>query len=175
MPALKAETTEYHKTLVRRAITLNPCANIVELKKVLETGSNPLNIDRAYLRKIVHMIRKERIHRFDTALVTTKLAEIEDETIVIKEYMWRLLLSSTTKAGEKVAAARAITNANQTLLDMQMNAGVYDRKIGTLEVQHTHTLTPEVMAPILRAMANYGIVHMEYATPNTLPSGDGNQ
>lgn len=172
MPALKHDTIEYHKTQVRRAMALNPSAPILELQKMLANRSDPLKLDYAYLNKLVGKIRAERVKRFDHTQVTTKLAEIEDETAAVKEAMWRVLLSPLTKPGEKVAAGRAIVTANQTLLDMQMNAGVFDRKLGTVEVQHTHTIAPELMAPILRAMANYGIVHMEYATPNTLPSGD---
>jgi len=173
MPAYSDERTQFYKEKVRQALVFNPRASHREIREMLEKNpKNPITLAPDYIGKLVHKIRTERDRRQDFEHVGRRLSEIQDKTTLVTEQMWRILLSPTTEDKDKVAAGKVIIEGEHRLLEAQMDAGVFKRKLGTVDVehQHEHTVTlklpDEIKLPILRAFANYGIIrNTKYKLP----------
>lgn len=159
MPTYRDETQHYHRERVREVLALQPTASTRTIREALQADPNaPLTLDRSYLDNLRRKIEGERRHRYDRAEVAQRLAELQDRTETIIAQMWRILLKTTAEPAERIAAARTIIDAEHRFLEAQMNAGIFERNLGTLDVAHTLQLTPEYRALILRAFANYGLV-----------------
>lgn len=160
MASFKDETVQYHKERVREVLVLKPNASMRAIREALEGDPrSPLTLDRHYIGKLVRKIHAERAQRYNTAIVESRLAEIQDRTQGVVEQMWRILLDGTADGKGRVMAGKVIIDAEHKLLEAQMNAGIFERKLGTVEVSHEHKLNPDLAAPILRALRNYGIVN----------------
>lgn len=159
MPAYKDETIEYHKERIRDLIVLKPDVSAHSIREALQSDpKNPLILDRKYIGKLLRKIDEERKHRFDKVKVEKNLAIIEDETQNIISQFWGILLDNQADAKARVMAGKGILDAIHKLLEAKMAAGIFERKLGTVQVEHQHTLSPEIALPILRALQNYGIV-----------------
>ena len=173
MPAYSEESKRYHIDRIREVLKIRPDVSIKGIKRALEGDhSDPLSLDPVYIGKMLMKIRKERARRFSNALVTTRLAELEDNTRGVVSQLWAILLDPTCKDIARVAAGKAIIEHEHKLLEAQMNAGIFERKLGTLEVDHLHeyTLAPDLRATILLALKNYGIVKKVEPTNTNEPT-----
>lgn len=172
MPTYKDETQKYHIERVREVLVLNPRATERAIQTVLEQdASDPLKLNREYIRKLKKKIKGERQHRFDKKHINERLAELQDRTEGIIAQMWKILLDTEKSTLARVAAARTIIDAEQKLLEAQMDAGIFDRKLGTVDIEHTHTLalSPEHKALALAFLRNHGAI----TKPNIAALPDG--
>ncbi len=137
-----------------------PAASIRSLRSALEIDKkNPLRLDRVYLGRLVRKIHGERARNLDTTTVEQTIGVIENSTQQVVAKMWEILLDSTADEKARVAAGKVIVDAQHKLLEAQMDAGIYERKLGKVDVSHEHHLAPELAEPIMRALRNYGIIH----------------
>lgn len=158
MPTYKEENQRYYMERIKEVLALKRNAGALTIRKALEGDPNsPLILDRIYIAKLLQKIRGERIHRFDQARVEERLAEIQDRTESVVEQMWRMLLDASAPEVARVAAAKAIVDSDHKLFDAQLNAGIYERKLGTVEVRHG--IAPENKILIINALLNYGIIN----------------
>jgi len=173
MPKYKKETEQYHMERVREVLALNPRAGAIAISNLLkEDRNNPINLDPHYIVKLKRKIQGERIHRFDQAKVEQHIAQLEDETEQLCIQMWRIVLDQTMDERARVAAAKTIIDAKIKLFEAKMDAGIFERKLGTFEMKHTHTyeIIQEKKILILNALKNYGIIN----PPQTNGSIDSN-
>lgn len=168
MPSLKKETVEYHVERVREVLALNPRAGKRVIREILaKDRDDPITLDADYILILKKKIEGERTHRFDFPKVEKRLAEMQDRTESVIAQMWRILLNQTMDERARVAAAKIIIEAELKFFDAQMAAGIFERKLGSLEVRHTHELAPEHKALVLNVFANYGIIRNQ--EPAKLP------
>jgi len=180
MAAFNDETRQYHIERVKEVLVLKPTASAESVVRALEGSTDPLKLDRAYARKLMKKIREERHHRFNREIVQVRLAEIQDKTQLVGEQMWKIFLDPKADDKARVQAGKAIIENEHKFLEAQMNAGIFDRKLGTLAVDHDHihahvvSLAPEMKEPILRALANYGLIrNAKYKlTPAPTPAAE---
>ncbi len=68
----------------------------------------------------------------------------------------------------RVVAAKAIIEADHRFLEAQMDAGIFERKLGTVDVEHKHehTIAPELLLPIMATLQHYGMVRKETEKTN---------
>lgn len=162
MASHKDETKQYHRARIQEAMVLNPRASVKEIAELLEYANPPLVLSREYVGKVIQKIYAERLIRYDRAHLNKRIAEMEDRTQSVIGQMWKLVLNPKNAAKERAQAAKVIIEADRNLLEAQMDAGIFDRKIGTVGIEHTHEhtlkLPEEIRTPILRAFKNYGII-----------------
>lgn len=171
MPKYKQETEKYHIERMQKVLTLRPRASARFIQEALELDAeSPLHLDLGYILRLRKKIAGERAHRFDRVLVEQEVAQFEELGEAINTEMFKILLGISSSASEKIAAARAIHEIAEGLIELKMNAGIFERKLGSIDVRHSHELTPEQQALILRALANYGIVKYT-PEPYQLPAG----
>ena len=178
MATLKDETIQYHRERVRETLVLNPRATIADITKLLETANPPLILGRHYVGKLVRKINTERLVRYDQAHLNRRIAEMQDRTESVITQMWKIVLNPRNSAKERVMAGKVIIDADHDLLQAQMDAGIFTRKLGSIGVDHEHTLKlpDEIRLPILRAFKNYGIIRPQYrileSKPEPVGAGD---
>ena len=155
------EIKKHHIERIREVISLKQRVSNIAIQKILANDSrDPINLELHYVGKLILKIRQERKSRYNQAVVDQRLAEIQDRTETVIEQMWRILLDTSNLPTARVAAGKTIIDAEHKFLEAQMNAGIFERKLGTLDVkhEHEHTLAPELALPILNALRNYGII-----------------
>ena len=180
MGAYSDAKQEYHKSRIRDIMILKPSASVEGIQRSLEQSSmDPLVLHRDYIRKLTKKIKKERIVKIDRADIKERISSMRETYELVSEQMWRILLDGTADGKGRVAAGKVIVDAQKILLEAEMTAGVYDRKPLTIAIDHTgtvehiHRLDPEIKAPIMKALENYGIIkRVKYtiSDPNPEPA-----
>lgn len=135
MASYGEEKTKEFLSRVRQVIVSKPDATLVQIKQVL--ADNGMNLDIKYIMKLVHKIRRERYTRYDNVTVKNVLAEFED---FINATSVELLKIAKTS---KVDMARIIAHDTRVkhyslLLDKLFDAGVFERKLGTIDAKYTN-------------------------------------
>lgn len=176
MPALPQEIHEVNLEYVRQALVLNPRATVGEVKSLLEARPKfPVFLSEKYIGKLIRKVKVERFHRYDHDSVNRRLAEIEDITQAVAGEMWKIFLDPLADKKARVMAGKTIIDSHHKFLESQMNAGVFTRQLGTIDVehQHEHTLTvnlpPEIEDSVMRALENHGIIKPKYRVLNSAP------
>lgn len=180
MGAYSDAKQEYHKSRIRDIMILKPSTSVEGIQRALEQSSmDSLVLHRDYIRKLTKKIKKERIVKIDRSEIKERIASMRETFELVSEQMWRILLDGSADGKGRVAAGKVIVDSQKILLEAEMNAGIYDRKLGTLalentgSVEHIHRLDPEMKAPIMRALENYGIIkRVTYTIVDPEPATD---
>lgn len=159
MPAYSKENEQRHMERVREVLALKPRAGAITISNILKGDPNdPLSLDPHYVIKLKKKIAGERKHRFNQALVDEHIAEMEDAINELVVRMWAIVLDSSIDERARVGAAKVIVDSKVKLFEAKMDAGIFERKLGTFEVRKTYELKAEQKILILNALENYGIV-----------------
>jgi len=136
MPALSTETQNYHKSRIRAVLVVDPQASLREIKETLSKSFNaPLNLDLVYISKLVKKIHVERTVRNDRANISRRISELQDKLKRIDGQLWTIAADKGAKDIAKVQALKALAENELKLLSAEMDAGIYERKVGTLKVE----------------------------------------
>lgn len=169
-----ADIEKYHIERIREVLTLSPKAGRITIREILKKDAKePIILHEHYIAKLKRKIETERAKRYDYAIVGKRLAEIQDRTESLITQMWRIVLDQTEDGRARVGAAKLIIDADHRFLEAQMSAGIFERKLGTLEVDHQHYLPPEHLVLIKKVFQNYGIIAPAIIEQN--PDGNGSR
>lgn len=161
MPTIAKETQKYHQKLVAQYLVRYPNTPTYKIAEALKFSP-------AYTTKLVAKVEKERYHRLDHQLLTKDLAKTEDVILgIIEELQDELayLNESVQKKREggfpldpqysylKRNLLAEIRQNYITLLDVKFDAGVFDRKLGTIKEKLEHELTEEELDEVSRFFA----------------------
>lgn len=150
------DTIEYHKERIREVLALNARASLRAIQNILEGHeTTPLKLSLVYIAKLKKKIEAERAHRFDHALVETHLAKVQERNETIISTMWSILLDPKQKGRDRVSAAQTIIKADFELYQALLDGGVFERKLGTIDLNATLRNRPipaEVKDIMLKAL-----------------------
>ncbi len=156
MASYAKDIEQYHKERVREVLALNPRATERSIQKLLEEHpDSALNLSRDYIRKLKRKIEGERAHRFDHAAVDKHIAQVQDRAETVISTMWTILLDQKQKGRDRVAAAQTIIKADIELWKALLDGGVFERKLGTLDLNanlRNRPVPPEVKEMMLKAL-----------------------
>lgn len=177
MGAYSDTRQEYHKSRIRDIMILKPDVSAQGIQNALEASAlDPIRLDRNYIKKLIRKIEKERVVKLDRAEIKERLSVMRETYNLVSEQMWKILLDGTADGKGRVAAGKVIIDAQKNLLDAEMNAGIFDRKLGTVAIEaggvieHHHQLDPAIKSQMLKALENYGLIrNVKY----TIPAGSG--
>ncbi len=161
MASYSEQTIEYHKKRVQQIITIDPTATATAIQHALIESDEPLKLERHYIGRLINKVRGEMLHRFDTAKAEERLSQIQNRNELVIREMMRILTNPITPSAERISAGRTIVETESRFFEMQQNAGLFERKLGTIDIQH-HTLLPERKILILRAFRNYGFIPTDH-------------
>ena len=128
-----------HIAKVRRMLVMNSEASILEVRKMLISHFG-LKLDKDYINKIINIVRKERTKRMDYYTLNVKLAEFEDKLKESDLELWKIVNDLSVRNKDRISALKEIRNNNKELFNKQFDAGLFSRKLGTLDLSTADVL-----------------------------------
>ena len=157
MPRVSAENKQFYRSKIRSLIVQNPQITQRELKERLEKDG--LTLDRKYLGSLVNGIYAERAHRIDKLTLDRALAGFADAMDEIATRGWEIVNSAWLDPKARVMALKEIREAHNAVFEKLFDAGVFDRKLGTLDATIRNTPLPEDRKKAIRdVFGNWGLL-----------------
>jgi|SRR6185437_3638869 len=164
MPELSPKAKQYHRQRVRSLMVQKPMLSIEGMRKWLEADGLPLT--RNYIAAHVRKIQTERIKRADTWTLNHALASFQGAMAEIARVGWTIANDEHQPGRDRAAALREVREAYDAVFEKLFDAGVFERKLGTLDATIRNTpLPPERKEAIRAVFENWGLIEA--------PKGDG--
>lgn len=163
MPKISTQQRQYYKSRIRSVIAQHPQISQVALASTL--ASEGLTLDRKYLGSLLNDIYVERSKRANTWMLNQALASFQDVMMEISGVAWEIANDPHARNQDRVMALREIREAHKDMFEKLFDAGVFERKLGTLDATIRNTPLPEDRKQAIRAtFQNWGLL------PATEPS-----
>ena len=157
MPAYSTDTKKYHRERVRSIMVQNPMLAGEHIRQKLERQG--LVLDRTYINGIVNDIHRERARRAETWTLNNALAALQDAMGEIVRVGWTIANDEHTPGRDRAAALREIREAHNLVFEKMFDAGVFERKLGTLDAVIRNTPLPDERKQAIRAtFENWGLL-----------------
>lgn len=171
MPAIAKERQEYHIAKIRSLIAEDHQITFEELQQRLDHRFG-LKFDRAYVSRLAKKIFRERSVRADRKTLNLALAAFEDSMTQVVRVAWEIANDEFARKQDRVMALREVREAHTAIFDKLFDAGVFERKLGTLDATIRNTPLPEDRKQALSLVfANWGLVAPPDDT-KTLPASN---
>lgn len=121
--------------MIRQVLVNKPGVTNIQIQKALE--DNGVKLNHQYVGKLVRKIRNERYTRFDNQTVKKVLAEFEDFIEDTSQKLLKVYSTSKLDMAKIIALDTRVKHYN-ILLDKLFDAGVFERKLGTIEGKYTN-------------------------------------
>ncbi len=160
------------KRAIRDAIIIDPLISVTKLQdalfdKGLRSATNtPLHWH--YLAKLREKVHRQSIENVDRQEVSHRIAEMKERYRLVFERLIRIAFYSDDlkKEGipppsyrDQISALREISRLDVSIFGAELDAGIFERHIGTLEIEKRNKpLPPELKAQMLKAFTNWGII-----------------
>jgi hypothetical protein len=168
MPRVSAEHKQLYKSKIRGLLSQNPQITQRELQVQLEQQG--FRLDRKYLGQLLKSVYAERIKRADTWTLNTALAAFQDAMAEIARAGWEIINDPMARNMDKTLAMREIREAYNVIFEKLFDAGVFERKLGTMEAVIRNTpLPPERKEALRSVFASWGFLLQpkeDAGTPN---------
>jgi hypothetical protein len=159
MPALSTKTKHYYRERVRSLLVQNPMISGEGIRRHLEAQG--LILDRHYINKLVNEIHAERSKRADTWILNHALASLQDSMADIVRAAWEIVNDPMARNMDKTLAMKEIREAHNLIFEKLFDAGVFERKLGTLDATIRNTPLPEERKQAIRAVfENWGLLEV---------------
>ncbi len=174
------------KREIRMAIAQDPLISVRRLqKRLMERGivtARGGKLDDMYLLKLVKRINAEQAKDVDEAKIADRMAKTQQRFDLVLQRLFKIAFWEwdflkdgipMPSPGEQIYALATIGKMDIALLQAEMDAGIYKRKLGVLEVERRNSpLSPERKRAIITAMTGWGIIPKEETKElnNALPA-----
>jgi hypothetical protein len=172
MPKLPPTKETEIKTAIRDAIVLDPLISIRRLQKILsEKGLRTASggdLDKDYINRLVRKITRESAEQVNRSEVAPRIAEIKERFRLLYDRLIRIAFFDYTKIEpgmpipkhkDQIAAINTIIKWDIAILQAEMDAGIFERQLGTLEVEkRSRPIDPEKKANIFSALERWGFI-----------------
>ncbi len=150
MPRVSAENKQFYKSKIRSLLVQNPQITQREIQTRLEAEG--LRLDRKYLGTLVNSIYRERVRRADTWTLNQALAAFQDAMGEVVRVGWQIANDQFAEGRDRAAALREIREAYDLMFEKLFDAGVFERRLGTLEATIRNTPLPDDRKQALRSV-----------------------
>ena len=167
MPRISHEHKEQYKANLRQLLTRAP--DVTQLELVEGMKKLGFTLDRFYLSKLVAEIRRERVRRADRQTLNYALASFEDTMSQIVRVAWDIATEPYINPQARVMALREIREAHNDVFEKLFDAGVFNRKLGEIDLTVRNAPLPEEKKKAIREVfEQWGLVepHKELPPPN---------
>jgi hypothetical protein len=167
MPTISKVKKQYLAARVRSVISQDHQIGLDDLAERLERDYG-IKVERHYLSGIVRKLYAERAKRADRQTLNYALAAFEDSMTQVVRVAWEIANDPFARKQDRVAALREIREAHSAVFEKLFDAGVFERKLGTLDAVILNTpLTDEKKRAIAAVFENWGLLAApkEDATP----------
>ena len=157
MPPLSTKTKHYHRERIRSLIVQNPHISAEGIRKRLEQDGLPL--DRHYIGSLLKAIHTERAKRADTWTLNIALSSFQDAMAEIARVGWEIANNKNEAGRDRAAALREVREAYNAVFEKLFDAGVFERKLGTIDATIRNTPLPnEKKEAIISVFENWGLI-----------------
>jgi len=168
------------KLAIRDSIAIDPLISVSRLQDVLFNkgfkSANNQVLTWHYIAKLVRKINREASERADRQKVTERLSQSKERYRLVFDRLMRIAFytEDLKKEGmpppsyrDQISALNSIVRLDIAILNAEMDAGIFERHIGTLEVDKRNKPIPkEVKERIRQAMINWGMMPEEISKQN---------
>lgn len=171
MPKVRTDVENVIRRQIRDAIAVDPLISINALTKVVSKRLNR-DIDPEYVKKLLSKIDKEKTVALDRGTIEKKIIQLQEAFRSAGEKLLRIAHWSYDEKQpwdkgpsykDQIAALRAFAYLQKVLFDAELDAGIYKRHIGNLEIERRNLpLPPDVENQILKSLYAWG-VQMDFA------------
>jgi hypothetical protein len=159
MPPLSIKTKHYHRERVRSLIVQNPHISAEGVRKALEQDGLPL--DRHYVGSLLKAIHTERAKRADTWTLNMALSSFQDAMAEIARVGCTIANDEMAPGRDRAAALREVREAYNAVFEKLFDAGVFERKLGTIDATVRNTPLPDDRKEAIRAVfQNWGLIEV---------------
>lgn len=179
MPKINDDKELDLKRIIRDTISLDPLISTRRLQDVLHrngfstANGNPL--DREYIGKLIRKLRKEASSNVDRQVIAERLAGTKERFRVMTDRLLKIAFWDYTKMQdgmfpptyqEQIRAIDTVMKWDIAILNAEMDAGIFQRNLGKLEIEKRNRPVDDDQARIiLSAMQQWGFVDAEVVPP----------
>jgi hypothetical protein len=157
MPAISKDRQELYKSRIRAIVSVNHQLTNNEISDLLERDG--IHLDRDYLSKLLRKVYQERTKRADRQTLNYALAAFEDTMTEVVRVAWSIAKDPSARKQDRVAALREVREAHKDVFEKLFDAGVFERKLGTLDAVVRNTpLAPERKQVIREVFGNWKLL-----------------
>jgi arginine repressor len=157
MPKITQEKKQYYKSRIRSIIAQHPQITQVALTERLKDDG--LALDRWYVASLLKSIQVERVKRLNTLTLNYALSSFQDVMMEISAVAWSIANDEFARKQDRVMALREIREAHKDMFEKLFDAGVFERKLGTLDAVIRNTPLPEERKQAIRSVfQNWGLL-----------------
>jgi arginine repressor len=171
MPRISHDQKQFYKAKIRGLLARDHQMTQRAIQERLKEEG--LDLDRTYLGSLMNAIYAERTKRADTMMLNYALAAFEDTMTEVVRVAWSIATDPSARKQDRVAALREIREAHKDVFEKLFDAGVFERKLGTLDAVVRNTpLAPERKKVIQDVFQNWGLIPPQLdggTTPATNP------
>lgn len=178
MPSYSKENQRYHQNRVRAVLVINPQASLREISDSLKSSKTaPLPLDLEYIAKLRKKIEGERANRHAGSGIANRISALQDKIHKLNEQLWQIAADGTTSKKEKIAALKTLAENDLKLLQAEMDAGIYDRQLGKLDIEarRNQPIDEEHQKKIEQAFEAWGFIKPEPKTIEMKQENDTTQ
>lgn len=160
MPRISHDHKQFYKSKIRSLLAMDHSQSSRELQQNLE--ENGIHIARNYIDKLRREIDREKMLSVDRMTIGRSLLIVADALTEATRINWNIANNPQSKRGERIAATREIRKAHVDMFNLLFDAGVFDRKLGSIE--HTirnAPLSEEQKVAIRSAFQKWGLTPQE--------------
>ena len=169
MPRISHDQKQYYKSKIRGLLAQDHQMTQRAIQERLKAEG--LDIDRTYLGSLVKAIYIERTKRADTMMLNQALAAFEDTMTEVVRVAWSIANDPFARKQDRVAALREVREAHKDVFEKLFDAGVFERKLGTLDAVVRNTpLPPERKQVIRDVFGNWGLMPPQQDGGTTTPA-----
>ncbi len=128
------EQKDEFKSIIRSMIVRKPDLSIRQIVDLLANNpKRPIKLGKNYVHALVKHIRRDRKKRIDYYILNEVLGKFEDEVEEMKQILFGMIQSREVPARTKIAAIKEYRDSSLALFDKMFDAGVFERKLGTVD------------------------------------------
>lgn len=159
------------KRAIRDVIALDPLISVDNLRQALAkknfrtASGEPLTWH--YIAKLVRKVNRETATEVSRQVTDERVAKIKERYRLAMDQLLKIAFYSKEMQEqgmppptykERISAIREILKWDIAIFQAEMDAGVFERKLGTLEIERRSApLPPELKAAIIGAMRQWGL------------------
>lgn len=157
MPKISAERKQFYKSKIRSLLAIDHQMSNREIESQLE--QNGINLEEHYIGKLRRSIETEKSLRTDRLTLNHALATVSDVLSETTRLAWDIALSKGAKPQDRIAAMREIRKSHTDMFNLLFDAGIFNRKLGTLEHEIRNApLSEEKKKTIREVFGKWGLL-----------------
>jgi hypothetical protein len=157
MPSIAKEQKQFYKSKIRSLISIDHGISRLDIQRQLDKEG--IHLDRHYIGKLFDEIIVERSKRMDRQLLNNALSSFEDTMTEVVRVAWKIATTEFIDPKARVMALHEIREAHNAVFEKLFDAGVFDRKLGTLDATIRNTpLSDEKKKSIAEVFQNWGLL-----------------